>query len=181
VNCLDTDSNDATFVRATMMIGGHDIVEEFLACRLYPLSSGFGFGFREVSDDTTAMSEVEMDAERVVESYGRKENEAYILVMLPNGGRLNRVFEQMGVAYAPRLEPGTKAFTTATKKRKAGSCVKTVVKKARMAPAKKVGMVKIIRPKIGAKGTSERELALAKPLGMAKKFFFSETFGPTLG
>jgi hypothetical protein len=104
VNCLDTGSNDATFVRATMMIGGHDVVEEFLACGLYPLSSGFGFGFREVSDDTTAMSEMEMDAERVVESYGRKENEACILVMLPNGGRLNRVFEQMGVAYAPRLE-----------------------------------------------------------------------------
>jgi hypothetical protein len=38
VNCLDTDSNDVTFVRAMTMIGGHDTIKEFLACELYPLS-----------------------------------------------------------------------------------------------------------------------------------------------
>jgi hypothetical protein len=56
VNCLDTDLNDATFVQAMTMIGGHDTIKEFLACRLYPISTGFNFG--EVSNDTTAASMV---------------------------------------------------------------------------------------------------------------------------
>jgi hypothetical protein len=47
---------------------------------------------------------------------------------------------------------------------------------------KKVGVVKIIRskPKSGVKGISERELALARPLGMTNKFAFSEPSDPAL-
>jgi hypothetical protein len=44
VNCLDSDVNDAAFVRVTRKIGWHDAVEVFLACRIYPLSANFGFG-----------------------------------------------------------------------------------------------------------------------------------------
>jgi hypothetical protein len=37
------DANFVAFVEATSIIGGRDIVEEFLACGLWPLSENFGF------------------------------------------------------------------------------------------------------------------------------------------
>jgi hypothetical protein len=37
------DANVAPFVEATSIIGGHDAVEEFLTCGLWPLSEKFGF------------------------------------------------------------------------------------------------------------------------------------------
>jgi hypothetical protein len=113
VDCPNTDSNDVAFVRATMMIRGHDTIEELLVCGLYPLSASFG----EVLDTTSLVSKVvvslpifpvtpvatesanhflakvEMDAEKIVKSYGPKEHEACILAKLPNGGQLNQVFE----------------------------------------------------------------------------------------
>jgi hypothetical protein len=56
VDCPDTDFNDVAFIRATTMIGGHDVVKEFLAGRMYPLS--VGFDFKNLSNGTTAMSKV---------------------------------------------------------------------------------------------------------------------------
>jgi hypothetical protein len=53
VNCPDADSNDATFVRAAVMIGGHHAMGEFLVCEMYLLFASFGF--REVSDGVTVM------------------------------------------------------------------------------------------------------------------------------
>jgi hypothetical protein len=41
VECSDNDPNDATFIRVTTTIGGHDVVEEYVACKRYPLSAGF--------------------------------------------------------------------------------------------------------------------------------------------
>jgi hypothetical protein len=43
VECLDDDLNDVAFVRAITTIGGRDAVEEFVACKMFPLASGFGF------------------------------------------------------------------------------------------------------------------------------------------
>jgi hypothetical protein len=59
-------------------------------------------------------AKVEMDAERVIESYNPKEHEACIHMKLPNGGLLNRVFEEMGITYAPCPESGTEAFAAAS-------------------------------------------------------------------
>jgi hypothetical protein len=122
VDCLDTDVCDTTFIRATTMIGGRDAVDEFLACGMYPLSSGFGF--KDVAIATTAGSKVETtilifpveaiptestnrflvkvetDAEKILGRYGPREHDACVLAMLPNSGHLNRVLEQMGVPYA---------------------------------------------------------------------------------
>jgi hypothetical protein len=42
-DCGLEDANFAAFVEATSIIGGHDTVEEFLACGLWPLSEKFGF------------------------------------------------------------------------------------------------------------------------------------------
>jgi hypothetical protein len=57
VECLDNDVNDATFVRVTVTIEGHDAVKEFVACGKYPLASSFDF--RDVAISTIAMSKVE--------------------------------------------------------------------------------------------------------------------------
>jgi hypothetical protein len=56
VDCLDTNVNDVAFIWATTMIEGHDIVKEFLACGMYPLS--VIFGFKNVTEGTTVMSKV---------------------------------------------------------------------------------------------------------------------------
>jgi hypothetical protein len=39
VECPDNDPNDASFVRATATIGGRDAVEEYVACKMYPLAT----------------------------------------------------------------------------------------------------------------------------------------------
>jgi hypothetical protein len=52
-------------------------------------------------------------------SFGPREYDAVMAVKLLNGGRLNHVFEQMGVAYAPHPLPGSKASQTARDKQKA--------------------------------------------------------------
>jgi hypothetical protein len=50
-------------------------------------------------------------------------------------------------------------------------------------PLKKIGVVKVIRPmvKIGPHGTSEIELALAKPVGVSKKFCLLDVAAPSHG
>jgi hypothetical protein len=56
VECPDDDANDAAFIRATATIGGRDAIKEFVACKIYPLASDFGF--RGMTIDTTPMSKV---------------------------------------------------------------------------------------------------------------------------
>jgi hypothetical protein len=43
VECPDNDSNDAAFIQATTTIGSHDAVEEYIACKMYPLAARFSF------------------------------------------------------------------------------------------------------------------------------------------
>jgi hypothetical protein len=52
-----------------------------------------------------------------VGSYARGEHYVCTAVV-PNKGRLNRVFEQGGVPYGPHLEPGSEANKEAAKKRR---------------------------------------------------------------
>jgi hypothetical protein len=155
VDCPDDDPNDASFVRATATIGGRDVVEEFSACKMYPLASGFGF--KAVTVGSTPMSkvqtplpmfsveavstesascilaEVETEAERILGSFGLKEYDALSMVKLPNGGCLNHVFEQMGLAYASRPLPRTEAFLAAKEKCKVEVSKKLIPKKAKIA------------------------------------------------
>jgi hypothetical protein len=56
VECPDNDVNDATCVRATATIRGPDAVEEFMACKMCPLVSDFGFW--GVTIGTTLVSKV---------------------------------------------------------------------------------------------------------------------------
>jgi hypothetical protein len=141
VECPDDDSNDAAFVGVTATIGGRDTVKEFVTCKMYPLA--FGFGFRGMTIGATLVSkvqtpllvfpmevvstesascilvEVETEAKRILGSFTPKEYDALSMVKLPNGGRLNRIFEQMGLAYTSRPLPGTEAFQVVKEKHKA--------------------------------------------------------------
>jgi hypothetical protein len=131
VVCPDNDTNNVAFIQATATIGGHDAVEEYVACKMYLLAVGFGFasvtlGVTPVSKVETplplfavgnvgaeyathVLAEVETKAKKVLGSFRPKEYDALCTVNILNGGHLNRVLEQMGVPYAPRPLPGSKA------------------------------------------------------------------------
>jgi hypothetical protein len=105
VECLD---NDAT-------IGGHNDVEEYVVCKIYPLAAGFSFeslplGTTPVSKVDTplplfvvgnvvveyaahVLAEVEAEAEKVLGSFGPKEYDTLCMPNILNDGRLNRVLE----------------------------------------------------------------------------------------
>jgi hypothetical protein len=90
---------------------------------MYPLAAGFNFervplGTTPVSKVETplplfavgniakehathVLAEIEMEAERVLESFEPNEYDALCMVNIPNSGHLNWVLEQMGVSYAP--------------------------------------------------------------------------------
>jgi hypothetical protein len=158
VDSPNTKVNDGAFIREMTMIGGHNTIEVFSVCGMYLFS--IGFGFKNVTDGTTVMSKVvvpltvsvenahhfvvkvETDTEWILGSYGPKEHDVCITMKLPNGGHLNRVFKQVGVANAPRSMPITIAFAAAMRKWKADTSGK-----GKVAPVKKVGVVKTIHPK----------------------------------
>jgi hypothetical protein len=77
----------------------------------------------------------------------------------------------------------TDAVTAATKKWKVDASGKMVTKKEKVAPVKKVSVLKIVLPKLrpGPRGTSEIELTLMKPIGVSKKFCFSDVPSSSLG
>jgi hypothetical protein len=102
VECLDDDPNDVAFVRATTTIGGHDAVEEYIVCKMYPLVAGFGFesmplgmtpmlkvetplpllvvGNVAVEHADRLLADIEMEAEKVLGSFGPKEYDALCMV-----------------------------------------------------------------------------------------------------
>jgi hypothetical protein len=175
-----------------------------VACKMYHVASSFGFSVVSVGmtpvlkirmplplfpvqtasmeNGPRVLEELEMEAGRILGSFGPKEYDALEMAKLPNGGRLNHVFEQMGLAYAPCPLPGTEAFQATREKRKSEVSKKPIAKKvktapiwaisSKMMPLKRIGIVKMVRPKakIGLQGMSEIELALAKTDGVSKQF-----------
>jgi hypothetical protein len=131
VECLDNDPNDAAFVRSTVTIDGRDAIEEYTACKIFPVAASFGFesaplGMTPVLSVETPLSlfvvgtitaeyadhfltEVETETKKVSESFELREYDALRLANIPNGSHLNHVFEQMRVSYSPRPEPGSMA------------------------------------------------------------------------
>jgi hypothetical protein len=57
IECPDDDQNDATFIRVTTTIGSRDTVEEFVACKMFPLASDFGF--KDVTVGMTPVSKIQ--------------------------------------------------------------------------------------------------------------------------
>jgi hypothetical protein len=67
--------------------------------------------------------------------YVRREHKACV-EMVPNGGRVNRVFEQADVPYGPRLVPGSEACEEATKKRKSDTGARPSEKRVKVSSRK---------------------------------------------
>jgi hypothetical protein len=124
VECPNDDSNDDAFVRGTTTIGGRDAVNEYVACRMYPLAAGFSF--KSVPVGTTIMSKVdfltvvrcgdyccgarrsflakvEMNARRVLGSFEPREYNALAMANILNIGHLNRVFNRWWFSMLPAL------------------------------------------------------------------------------
>jgi hypothetical protein len=135
-------------------------MEQFVACGMHPLATSVGFNkvtnvVTPVSklkvplpifvairkDDVQFWARVEWEAEDIMGSYTCPEHEACVM-NLCNGGRLNRVFELVEVAYGPQPEPGTEEFTEASKKRRMNATGKNLGKRARVLRKKKVDTAK---------------------------------------
>jgi hypothetical protein len=186
VECPDNDPSDAAVVRATTTIRGHDDVEEYVACNVYPLAASFSFesaplGMTLVPKVETPLplfavgtiaaehadhflAKVKTKTERVLGSFGPRKYNALMIANIPNGGHLNHVLEQMGAPYFPRPQPGSAASQSTNEKWKAEVAKKPATKKAKagtsqapsfrmvpplpkVGPTKKVGVLKISRPK----------------------------------
>jgi hypothetical protein len=92
------------FIQASSTIGDRDAIEEFVACKMYPLASSFGFkgmtlGMTPVLKVRTPLpvfpveavstenahhilAEVEMEAEKILGSFGPKEYDALNMATL---------------------------------------------------------------------------------------------------
>jgi hypothetical protein len=124
-----------------------------MVCGLFPLFANFGLG--EIADGETPVLKltlpllefpvarlmggtndsfrvtVEVAAANVIGRYARGEHDTCIAVV-PNNGRLNRVFEQDGVPYQPHLVPSSEASKEAVKKRESDDGARPAVKRAKV-------------------------------------------------
>jgi hypothetical protein len=108
---------------ATSIIRSHDVVDEFLACGLWPLSEKFGF---KVETKETPLSKVVVPMPQVTAVTGTQEPGAEFEACITNTtnllvgnynvtehntcqglrhGQVNYVFELAGVLYQPHPEP----------------------------------------------------------------------------
>jgi hypothetical protein len=89
------------------------------------------------------LAEVETAAERFLGSFVLREYDVVMAAKLLNGGHLNHILDQMGVAYGPRLLPVSEASRAVRDKQNAEVSKKLAVKKAKIsigsvAPSKTV-------------------------------------------
>jgi hypothetical protein len=120
-DCADDDLSDDAFVWASKHIGGRDVVEEIIACNVWPLAVGISFeqvkvGVTPVSklkvplprfavarkddeDDAKILARVKKEARVLVGSYTCPEHEACTVLL--NNGHMNRVLELTRVSYGP--------------------------------------------------------------------------------
>jgi hypothetical protein len=138
VECPDNDPNDVAFVWATASIRGHDAIEEYIACKIYPVAASVGFetvplrttpvlkvetpwllhavGTIAVEHADQFLVEVETKVEKVLGSFGPREYDALRVANNSNGHCLNRVLQQMGVSYFPHPQPSLVSSQSANKK-----------------------------------------------------------------
>jgi hypothetical protein len=72
-SCGPEDPNFTAFIKVTSLIGGHDAVEEFLACGLWPLGQQFGF---LVETKESPLSKVLVPMLQITATIGEWESEA---------------------------------------------------------------------------------------------------------
>jgi hypothetical protein len=131
VECPDNDPSDDAFARVTVTIGGHDAVEEYMACKIFPLAASFGFksvplgttpilrvetplplfaiGIIATEHTDHFLAEVETETKKVLGSFRLREYVALRLVNIPNSDHLNAFLSKWGfrtlliLSLAPRL------------------------------------------------------------------------------
>jgi hypothetical protein len=167
--CPGGDARDVAFIKAMRTIGGCDDVEEYMACGLFPLLASFGFG--EIATGEMPVSEfpivrlpdemndgfrgrVEVDVVNVVGKYAREEHDTCIAVFR-NEGRVNRVFEQAGVPYEPRLEPKSEASKETALKHESDAGAGPTEKRAKVSGRKTVPSKELVVP-IGVGAASSK-------------------------
>jgi hypothetical protein len=184
-DCVDDDLSNGAFIWASKHIGGRDVMEEFIACNVWPLVVGISFEQVKVDvtpvsklkvllprfvvaheDDAKFLARVEKEPRVLVGSYTCPEHEA--CATLPNNNRLNRILELTGVAYGPRPVP---VSVEVLKKRKADSIGKTVPKRPKALEKKRAEPVKTSTTpvKIGVKRPSNANVASPKSVKLSKK------------
>jgi hypothetical protein len=109
------DTNFAAFVEVTSLIGGRDVVEEFVACGLWTLDEQFGF---PVETKESPLSKVIVLMPQITAAIGERESEVTFVACIENAAhllvgnyntverkayqglrhrQLNRIFELAGV------------------------------------------------------------------------------------
>jgi hypothetical protein len=111
---------------------------------------------------------VETEAEGFWGSIVPREYDVVMAVKLPNGGRLNHVLEQMGVADGPPSLPGSEASQAARDKQKAKVSKKPAAKKAKINTDRVAPFKMVLAPSWGAPPPSKVEASLSK-VGPLKK------------
>jgi hypothetical protein len=173
---------------ASKHIKGRDVMEEFIACNVWPLAAGISFervkvGVTPISklkvplpkfavareddeDNAGFLTRVEKEARVLVGSYTRLEHEA--CAILPNNDRLNCILELAGVAYGPRPTP---VSVEVLKKMKADSVGKTVPKRPKAIEKKRADSAKgsVAPGKVGVKRPSDANVASLKSVKLSKK------------
>jgi hypothetical protein len=84
-SCGPKGANFVAFIEATSIIGGHNAVEEFLTCGLWPLSEKFGF---KVEMKESPLSKVVVPMPQVDTIIGTKESGAEFVACIRNAVNL---------------------------------------------------------------------------------------------
>jgi hypothetical protein len=100
--------------------------------------------------------------------YARGENKVRVETV-PDGGQVNRVFEQAGVPYGPCLELGSKACGEATKKRKSDAGVGPSGKRAKVSGRKAIPAKASVAPRGTSAAPSKTVMAKATHATQASK------------
>jgi hypothetical protein len=126
-NCTADDVNVLAFEEAAKIIGDHDAVEEFLAYDIWLLSDSRDL---EVEKMESPLSKVTVPMLKVIVVIGERETKAvfeariataanqlvgnysvpkhHVCSTQPRHGRLNHIFELVGVKYQPCPEPAAR-------------------------------------------------------------------------
>jgi hypothetical protein len=175
-SCDLEDPNFMAFVEVTSLIRGHNVVEEFLPCGLWPLGEQFCF---RVQMKESPLSKVMVSKPQITAAIGERESEAKFVARIKKSmnlldgkyniaehkanhglrhGRLNHIFGLVGVLCQPRPEPIVWKHKSAI----------TGIAAAPRKIASKRGRGR--RSSHSGTETSAQELALAKPLKCSMKF-----------
>jgi hypothetical protein len=121
-------------------------------------------------DEVQFLARVELEVEDIVGSYRKPEHDA-CLAHLHNGGRLNHIFELVGVTYGPHPMPGTEEFTEAMKEWKLDATEKNPSKCSKAVGKRKMELVKVAtsQGKASLKRPIAAEVASARTLKQTKK------------